>query len=105
MAVRLIGQKAMNHVVSHIDGVVLSVTKEAMEIHGRAESRLAGHRETGNAEVTLTQGDTDSFVNLEDPAALSIEFGHYVGGKFKNAAQPKYVPGLYIITGAAGLAG
>ncbi|WP_231951406.1 DUF5403 family protein [Nocardia terpenica] len=100
----MIGQKAMNQVVSHVDGVKDAIGDEAKEIGSRAEARLAGHRRSGRAQVTVTNGDVDSFVNLEDPAALSIEFGHMVKGKYETE-EPKYVPGLYIITGAAGLAG
>jgi hypothetical protein len=103
MAVQLIGDKAMNHVVSHIDGVRAAVYGEAVEIHGRAETRLAAHKHSGRAKVTVTRGDVDSFVNLDDKAAMSIEFGHMVKGKFEGKGQ-SYVPGLYIITGAAGLA-
>lgn len=103
MAVRLISKTAMNHVISHLEGVKAAVYAEAVAISGRAEGRLAGHRFSGRAKVTVTQGDVDSFVNLEDPAAMSIEFGHWVKGKYETA-QPKFVAGLYIITGAAGLA-
>jgi hypothetical protein len=99
---RLISQKAMNRVVSHLDEVKSEVAEKALEVGLRAEARLAGHRRTGRAQVTVTQGDVDAFVNLEDPAVLSIEFGHMVKGKFETDV-PKYVPGLYIITGAAGL--
>lgn len=102
--VRLISQKAMNRVVSHLPEVVDRVADEAKQVGGRAEARLAAHRHSGNAEVNVTHGDVDSFVNLEDPAVLSIEFGHLVKGKFETD-KPKHVPGLYIITGAAGLAG
>lgn len=100
---RLISRTAMNHVVSHLPGVKAAVYFEARDIGARAEARLAMHKTTGNASISVTRGDVDSFVNLEDPAALSIEFGHWVGGKYRRST-PKYVPGLYIITGAAGLA-
>ncbi|ERB55488.1 hypothetical protein N806_31195 [Rhodococcus sp. P27] len=102
--VRLIGQKAMNRVVSHIDGVKAAVADQALEIGVKAEMRLNMHRYSGNASISVTQGDVDSFVNLDDPAAMSIEFGHMVKGKYESDT-PKYVAGLYIITGAAGLTG
>jgi hypothetical protein len=98
----LISQKAMNQVVSHIDGVKLAVHAEAEIAGARAEANLARHRKTGQAKITVTQGDVDSFVNLDDPDAMSIEFGHWVKGKYERS-QPKFVPGLYIITEAAGL--
>lgn len=102
--VQLIGQKAMNHVVSHLGEVKGAVSDKAQNVGQVAEARLAAHHDTGHAKVTVTHGDVDSFVNLEDEAALSIEFGHMVKGKFETDT-PKKVPGLYIITGAAGLAG
>jgi hypothetical protein len=102
MSVQLIGQTAMNHVISHLGGVKDAVKDEAQEIGHRADARLAAHRYSGAADVNVTSGGVDSFVNLEDPAALSIEFGHWVKGKYETET-PKYVPGLYIITGAAGL--
>lgn len=99
--VDLISQVAMNQVISHLDGVVMSVRSQAQKIGSKAKAKLAAHRDEGDAKITITHGDVDSFVNLEDKAALSIEFGHwqYING------QPtgKYTPGLYIITGAAGL--
>jgi hypothetical protein len=104
MAVKLIGRKAMNLVISHLDGVVEAVAEEAKEIGVRASARLAMHRKTGAAQVSVTHGDVDSYVNLDDPAAMSIEFGHMVKGKFEED-EPQFVPGLYIITGAAGLTG
>jgi len=97
MTVDLIGQKAMNTVISHLDGVVASVSREAGTIGRVAQERLNEHREEGQAQIEVTHGDVDSFVSLVDPACLSIEFGHYTPNK------KKYVPGLYIVTGAARL--
>lgn len=102
MAVRVLGDKAMNIVISGLPVVNAAVRKEAKAIAARAEGRLATHRKTGHAKITVTHGDTDSFVNLEDEAALSIEFGHFHDNGEINAVIT-YVPGLYIITGAAGL--
>jgi hypothetical protein len=96
--VRLISQKAMNHTISHLGGVKLSIRGTAQKIGGKAETRLAAHRDEGHAEISITYGDTDSFVNLDDEAALSIEFGH------THNFTGKHVEGLYIVTGAAGLA-
>lgn len=97
MAVRLVGQKRMNHIVSHEDGVKASVRAKAVEIGSLAQAILAGHRDEGHAYISVTYGDTDSFVNLEDKAAMSIEFGH------KHNFTGKDVRALHIITGAAGL--
>ena len=102
MKVRLIGQKAMNYVVSGIDEVKDAVDSEAREIGRRAEARLASHRETGNARIEVDTSGKDALVSLVDRAALSIEFGHYVVNQY--GPTGKHVPGLYIVTGAAGLA-
>jgi hypothetical protein len=55
------------------------------------------YKDNNAAEITMSRGDVDSFVNLEDPAAIPIEFGW-------RTSKGKFVPGLHIITGAAGLA-
>jgi hypothetical protein len=95
--VQLIGQKAMNHVVSHLGEVKDEVADVADMRAGQSKALLAGHRDTGAAEITVTHGDVDSFVNLDDPAALSIEFGHWVKGKYERDT-PQFVPGIYVLT-------
>lgn len=101
------GPKAMNTIISNIDGVVAAVADEAKSEGRKAEARLSGHHHQGHAQVTVTHGDVDSFVNLDDTrgesAAMSIEFGHWVKGKFENPDKPQFVPGLYIITGTGAL--
>lgn len=87
----------INTIVSGLQDVVDAVADTAHDIAGRAETRLAAHRRTGRAKVTVTRGKTDSFVNLDDPDnAMAIEFGH-------DDRSGNHVGGLYIITGAAGL--
>jgi hypothetical protein len=100
----LISQEAMNRVVSHLPDCKEACATKADEVKGVAEGRLAAHRKSGEHQVTITHGDVDSFVNLEGPAAMSVEFGHMVKGKYERST-PKKVAGLYIITGAAGLTG
>ncbi|WP_433038639.1 DUF5403 family protein [Actinomycetospora sp. CA-053990] len=84
-------------IVAHLPGVIRSVRGEAEEIGARAGAQLSQHRATGNAEIEVSSGRVDSFVSLVDPAALSIEFGAF------NERAERYVPGLYIVTRAAGL--
>lgn len=100
----LLPQKRMNHVISHLEGVKMSVRAQAQKIGAKAEARLESvHTPERESKITITYGDVDSFVNLDDPDnAMAIEFGHvlYVNGK----RTGKYIPGKYIITGAAGLA-
>jgi len=118
--VQLIDDYAMNLVVSHIDGVRESVSKEAEVIEGRAKGYLEEARATTHwhnigdpastghrAEVTLTHGDVDSFVNLEGPDAIAIEFGHEPSGVFGPGGSLGHLVtraphGLYILTHATG---
>lgn len=107
MAVVLWNEKTINRIVSHVDGVVATVADEAKDVGDKAKARMAAARDNTNRtnhEVDVTHGDVDSFVNLEGPAPLSVEFGHfYDNGEIE--ADVKYIPGKYIITGAAGLTG
>jgi hypothetical protein len=68
----------------------------------RARSNLARHRKTGQHRVTQTKGRVDHFVNLEGPAALSIEEGHFLGGFYENTESIRYVEGLHVLRNAIG---
>ena len=92
----LISDEAMRTKIAHLPEVIAAVHDAAEENGAKAAARLAAHRDTGAASISVTQGDVDSFVNLDDPAALSIQFGHMVKGKYETD-EPKYVPGLYIL--------
>lgn len=99
---QLIGLKAMNQVVSHLDEVRNDVKDHAKAVGEVATGRLAGHEKTGEHKITVTHGEVDSFVNLEGVHPESVEFGHWVEGKYKSD-PPKFAQGLYILTLAAGL--
>lgn len=118
--VRLIGQKAMNHVVSHLGEVKSAVSDEADEVGDKAKARLAQARASTHwhkihgpdhlTRVTVSHGDVDSFANLEAPNAMAIEFGHQPSGVFGPGGalghiDTKAPEGLYILSGAAGLTG
>lgn len=94
--VYLIGHKRMNHVVSNQRGVKKRLVREAREIAAIAEARLARakHR-TGQSRIEVSQGDVDAFVSLVDPAALSIEFGHYMGSESLGTSR-KFIPGFHL---------
>lgn len=96
---KLISDKAMNRVVSRLPGVHDEVGDTARRVQRSARRRLDMHRETGKAQVSLTEGKVDWFVNLDDKAAASIEFGHWT--ETRDGAV--YVQGLYVLTRAAGL--
>jgi len=104
--IRLIGKDsgrldAMNFAISGIDGVHKTVVDHADSSARTAKVRLAQHKHDGDSKITVTEGDVDAFVNLDDTAgeraAAAIEFGHRSGG-----ANGRYVPGLYIISKATG---
>lgn len=93
--VYVLGQKRMNSVISRQKGVKRAVLKEARTIGGIANGRLAGHRNTGAAKIEVSQGDVDAFASLVDRAALSIEFGHYLGREELGTGR-QFVRGLHL---------
>lgn len=100
--VNLISQDAMVEVIATQPGVRDAVLGEGGEIYWRATALLAGHKETGNAhieiEVDKTHKHWSVVISLVDPQgnARAIEFGHFV----HNAAFPRFVAGLYVLTRA-----
>jgi hypothetical protein len=95
----LIGQRAMNTVVSHQRGVKASVKAHALPIFTQASARLemAKHR-THISNIFMETADVDTLVGLEDVAALSIEFGHFLGPRELGAAR-RYIEGLHTLRG------
>jgi hypothetical protein len=71
----------MNFLISHKPGVRMVVRRTAFAGASRAEAVLAAHRYEGHSRITVTHGDVDSFVNLDDTrgqrAAAAIEYGTY----------------------------
>lgn len=95
-------------VVAHLEGVVLAVEAQGVEIHNKAARLLAEHRDDGDSEhhriesekhLDKKYGPLDYEISLVGPAPMSLEFGHFL----HNAAFPRYVVGLYILHRAAGL--
>lgn len=116
MAVHLIGQKAMNTVVSHHSETHAAIHKETGELETRAKANLDGARSSTRwhkifgpghlTDVTKSFGDVDGFVNLEAPNPMAIEFGHAPSGVFGpdgslGHIHTKAPDGLYILTRAA----
>ncbi|ASR84200.1 tail completion or Neck1 protein [Rhodococcus phage PhailMary] len=100
MAVKLYGELEVHRKTVRQKGIKAATRAEAEKIGGRAEALLSMHRRTGAAKITTTSGGVDSFVNLEDEAALAIELGHAVGGKYAGG-DTEWVNGLHILSGAA----
>lgn len=86
-----------NSTVAHLPGVVAAVYEKALEGAARAEAILNSAKErTGASKIEVSQGDTDSYVSLVDPNAISIEFGR-VGTMGRGTSQ-----GIFAVTRAFG---
>ena len=104
-------RKGLNAIIAHMPGVRDEVHDEAKDIGRKAEGNLAAARASTGwhkihgpdhlTRVTVTQGEVDSFANLEAPSPESIEFGHAPSGVFEGT-DTRAPHGLYILTGAAG---
>jgi hypothetical protein len=78
------GPGQMGDVVSHQAGVIRAVQHTAQKHAAVARGLLLAHRAEGHSRITVTRGDVDAFVNLNDErgerAAAAIEFGNKYGG-------------------------
>lgn len=88
----------LNRTIARMKGVRAAVYEQAEAIHTLAAARLAPHRQQYQARLELNQGRVDTIVSLVDPAALSIEFGHYAGPRGLGADRT-YVEGLNLFKG------
>lgn len=91
----LMNEKQLNKKISHMPGVRGAVYDVGKEIGQIAEGRLAPHRKTGAAHIEVSRGTVDTFVSLVDEAALSIEFGHYLGSQSRGLNR-QFVRGLHL---------
>lgn len=113
----LIEPRSMNIVISHLEGVRNAVHDEAESIGDAARADLERLRATTRwhkiygpghlTRITVSQGDVDSFTNLEGPHPMAIEFGHRPSGVFGPGGslghiKTKAPEGLYILHRAAG---
>lgn len=73
-----------------------ALKKAANQLASKAQSKLAAHHHTGAAEINVTRGKLDYYVNLDDSrgqsAAAAIEFGHI-------AKNGHFVEGVHALTG------
>jgi len=78
------GEGQMGDRISHLPGVRAAVMQTAQKHAAIARGHLLAHRAEGHSRITVTRGDVDAFVNLNDergaPAAAAIEFGNKYGG-------------------------
>jgi hypothetical protein len=97
----VIGDKALNLVISHLEGVHEELKVRADEFKVKGEALLAPHTKTGNAHLEVESGDVDVYLALVDEGgdAIAIERGHGPGG-FNRTTE---VEGLFILARATGL--
>lgn len=102
---RIKGQQ-IEKVVAMTREVQDKLDEEVLIAFAKAEARLQAHRHSGNALLTVDEGKVDRYLSLEDPpassspgAAMSIEFGHFVG----KGEKRQWVEGLWILHDATGL--
>lgn len=120
MAVKLIGQKAMNSIVSRHTEVRREVHQKGRQVENKAKANLARARAStrwskivGPGHLSFVTGSasgSDYLIHLNAPNAMAIEFGHAPSGVFGPGGSLGHVPskapeGLYILIRAAGLAG
>lgn len=106
----VIGQHAMNKVISPLAEVQAAVEEEAIQIEAKAKALLAPHKahsdrydhKSGNHHIERSTaegkyGSLDQEVSMVGTAPVSLEFGH------DDKRTGKHVAGLHIIKKAAGL--
>lgn len=94
--------KTANRAVARLPGVKGAVKDRAEILATRARGLLSAHRETGRAKIVVTRGRVDSFVSMEDPNALSIEWGR-AAGTTSDGRRYGAMQGLYIMHRTIGL--
>lgn len=96
--------KNANAQVARLKPVKAAVEARAEILAARARTLLSQHTETGSAKIKVTRGKIDSFISLEDPAAISIEYGREAGVS-ANGRRYGAQEGLYIMHRTIGLGG
>jgi len=87
-----------NRVAAYHKETGFALKRASNELYARARRKLAAHHHSGDAEISLTHGKLDYFVNLDDkhraggPAAAAIEFGHV-------AKNGRFIEGAHALTG------
>lgn len=72
----------------------------AVTIGAKAKAKLASHRAEGDSSIKVQHGPVDSLVILDDPAALSIEFGRGAYTRKSDGAEIGPMEGLHILSSA-----
>ncbi|WP_382307284.1 DUF5403 family protein [Herbiconiux sp. UC225_62] len=106
-------------IAARIAGESAAMDLAALVVLGRVKMVAARHRLTGNymrsleiKKVRGRNGVKDRLVSATDPAAISIEYGHYpvrirrkkhAGSRRVSTGTIRWVPGQYIMTKARGM--
>lgn len=99
--------KGAHVVAAKIVGDSTALDKVAAEIIAAAHTEAARHRDTGSYARSLKikkvgRHVMDRLVYSDDPAALSIEYGHATRRSANSEGPPKWVPGQFILINAVG---
>lgn len=80
----------LDAIIAHMPGVVDAVAAEAERRAARIRAVAAQHRNTGafTASIKTAPAGPDTIIYSDDPAALSINYGH-------TAANGRMVPGIH----------
>lgn len=80
---------ATDEYFAKLPGVRAKIKTTAQAGAARAAAILAAHRHSGDAEINVTYGTLDAFVNLDDTrgqrAAAAIEYGRRGGKRGRSA--------------------
>ena len=93
MPTRFVPEPDVDSRMSRAVEVRTELDRQQSRIAQRARSNLAGVRDTGAHHIATRRGAVDRYVQLEGPAPLSIEAGHYT-------RTGTYVPGHHILSNA-----
>lgn len=85
-------RRDLDSFVAHMPGVKDAVRTELETRAARVRAVVQAHRHTGAlaSSVTVRTNSVDSTVSMEDPAVLSINYGH-------TAENGRWVPGIHAI--------
>ncbi len=94
--------RILERTIAHSDEVESQLGDFAYGITLKARANLAKHRKTGAHRIVQTKGKVDHYVNLEGPASMAIEEGHFLSGFYENTESIRWVDGLHILREAIG---
>jgi hypothetical protein len=80
--------------------VKAAVRAERDKVADIAKGLFAEHDNPGGHKITTTNSrKTDAFINMDGPAPLSVEFGHFAA-QSADGDIPRFVEGLHIFSRA-----